>query len=72
MMPIPTAPCPPPVKPRRQLNGRKLYVVLLLFFGFLGYTAYFCFVKLLMGRLVVCRGWFSAAFVFGPSVFYPV
>ena len=39
-MPIPTAPCPPPVKPRRQLNGRKLSVVLLLFFGFLGYTAY--------------------------------
>ena len=35
-------------------------------------AAYFCFVKLLMGRLVVCRGWFSAAFVFGPSVFYPV
>jgi TatD DNase family protein len=40
--------------------------------AYFSFSPYFCFVKLPMGRTVVCRGWFSAAFVFGPSVFYPV
>ena len=40
MSPTPPTPSTPCAKPRRQLNGRKLAVALLLFVGFLGYTAY--------------------------------